>query len=206
MLLSNGLLISLFVITILGLVFAVITILRNLYEFKEKIHSAFSEQQSHSSKNQIENLKLLQDSLATGLGTLQQQLAETLKYQSGELGRRVDQLTKTTEERLNMGFEKTTTTFADVVKRLALIDEAQKKITELSGNVVSLQEILSDKRSRGAFGEVQLSTLIHNVLPTTHFALQHTLSNGKRADCVMFLPPPHRQHRYRCKIPVRKLP
>lgn len=81
-------------------------------------------------------------------------------------------------------------TFSDIVKRLALIDEAQKKITELSTNVVNLQEILTDKRSRGAFGEVQLSALITNMIPPSHFSFQHTLSNGKRVDCVLFLPAP----------------
>lgn len=81
-------------------------------------------------------------------------------------------------------------TFTDIVKRLALIDAAQKKITELSTHVVNLQEILTDKRSRGAFGEVQLSALIMNMIPASHFSFQHTLSNGKRADCVLFLPAP----------------
>ena len=65
-----------------------------------------------------------------------------------------------------------------------------KKITELSTNVVILQEVLNDKRSRGAFGEVQLNSLIRNVLPEKSFKLQHTLSNGKIADCVLFLPEP----------------
>ena len=94
------------------------------------------------------------------------------------------------EKRLADGFEKTNETFTDIVKRLALIDAAQKKITELSSNVVSLQEILNDKRSRGAFGEVQLSSLIRNVMPEQTFSFQHTLSNKKRADCILFLPEP----------------
>lgn len=111
--------------------------------------------------------------------TLQESLNQRLKEISGQV-----------EKRLSEGFEKTTATFTDIVKRLALIDEAQKKITELSTNVVSLQEILSDKRSRGAFGEVQLSSLIHNMLPENVFSFQHTFENGKRADCVLFLPKP----------------
>jgi DNA recombination protein RmuC len=77
-----------------------------------------------------------------------------------------------------------------VLTHLTRIDEAQKKITELSSNVVSLEEVLADKRSRGAFGEVQLSALVRNVMPESGFALQHTLSNGRRADCVLFLPDP----------------
>jgi DNA recombination protein RmuC len=92
--------------------------------------------------------------------------------------------------RLTKGFEKTTETFGDIIKRLALIDAAQQKITELSSNVVSLQEVLNDKRSRGAFGEVQLSALINNMIPEQHVSFQHLLSNNKRPDCMLFLPDP----------------
>lgn len=86
--------------------------------------------------------------------------------------------------------EKNASTFTHVVQRLTIIDEAQKKITELSSNVVSLQAIFSNKSARGAFGEVQLSGLIQNMIPASHYALQYTLSNGKRADCILFLPEP----------------
>src|SRR3989344_5678676 len=116
-------------------------------------------------------------------------------------GKQVENLTTTTEakikeintqveQRLTQGFEKTTETFTDVIKRLALIDAAQKQINDLSNNMMSLQDILNDKRSRGTFGEVQLSALIRNVIPEQHFAFQHTLTNGKRADCILFLPEP----------------
>jgi len=126
---------------------------------------------------------------------------ESLEKNARQLGERVKELIDTNEkrlgeisgkveERLDKGFEKTTTVFADVLKRLALIDKAQEKIAELSGNVVSLQEVLSDKRSRGAFGEVQLSALISNMMPENSYSLQHTFDNGMRADCVLFLPEP----------------
>ena len=132
---------------------------------------------------------------------VQKQVAEALARHAEEQGRRLEALTVTTdkrlqeitgqvEKRLAEGFEKTTATFADVVKRLAIIDEAQRRITELSTNVVSLQEVLSDKRSRGAFGEVQLAALVRNLLPEANFSLQYTLPNGKIADCVLFLPEP----------------
>ncbi len=74
--------------------------------------------------------------------------------------------------------------------RLATIDEAQKKIDGLTSNVVSLQELLGDKRSRGAFGEVQLEALVRNLLPPNAYEFQYTLSNGNRADCVLKLPEP----------------
>jgi DNA recombination protein RmuC len=131
----------------------------------------------------------------------QKQINESLTRNIEGLMKQVNQLTDKTdhrlkeisgqvEKRLSEGFEKTTATFADIVKRLALIDEAQKKITELSGNVVSLQEVLNDKRSRGAFGEVQLNSLISNVMPEQSYALQYKLSNERIADCVLFLPEP----------------
>jgi DNA recombination protein RmuC len=94
------------------------------------------------------------------------------------------------EKRLDEGFEKTTETFTRVLNHLTRIDEAQKKITELSADVVSLQEVLADKRSRGAFGEVQLVSLVRNVLPERGFSLQRTLSNGTRVDCLLHMPEP----------------
>jgi len=152
-------------------------------------------------QHQLTTLKTLQDSLQNGMADVRRQVTEALTQHSESLSQRVDKLTQATdlrlkeisgqvEKRLSEGFEKTTATFTDVIKRLALIDEAQKKITELSNNVVSLQEVLSDKRSRGAFGEVQLSALIRNVMPEQSFNFQHTLSNQMRADCILLLPEP----------------
>ncbi|MBB72797.1 MAG: DNA recombination protein RmuC [Legionellales bacterium] len=152
-------------------------------------------------KHQLETLKTLQDSLTKTLTMIQSQITETLKFNNEQVGQQIIKLTNNTnerlkeisgqvEKRLTEGFEKTTATFADVVKRLALIDEAQKKITELSSNVVSLQEVLADKRSRGAFGEVQLTNLIRNLMPESNFSFQYSLSNGKRVDCMLFLPEP----------------
>lgn len=117
-------------------------------------------------------------------------LSQHLQAVTEEIRTHLHNLTHQVQNRLTEGFEKTSATFIDVVKRLALIDEAQKKITELSQHVVSLQDVLIDKRARGAFGEVQLAALIANVLPSSHYALQHTLSNQKRADCILFLPQP----------------
>ena len=117
-------------------------------------------------------------------------LTSHLQALTEEIRHHLTSLTQHVNHRLTEGFEKTSSTFIDVVKRLAIIDEAQKTITELSQHVVSLQDILVDKRARGAFGEVQLSTLIANMIPSTHYQMQHTLSNQKRADCILFLPEP----------------
>jgi len=128
-------------------------------------------------------------------------LQDTLKGMTAQFNERVQQLSQTVDgrlneisgkvaERLDEGFKKTNETFTSVMSRLAVIDEAQKKIEGLASNVVSLQEILGDKRSRGAFGEVQLEALVRNSLPPDAYAFQHTLKSGARADCVLILPEP----------------
>lgn len=117
-------------------------------------------------------------------------LSQHLLAVTEEIRNHLHNLTQQVQNRLTEGFEKTSATFLDVVKRLALIDEAQRKITELSQHVVSLQDVLIDKRARGVFGEVQLAALIANVLPSSHYSMQYTLSNQKRADCILFLPQP----------------
>jgi len=117
-------------------------------------------------------------------------LAETTQSLTGKVDERLDQIAGKVNERLEEGFKKTNETFVSVMARLATIDEAQKKIENLTGSVVSLQELLGDKRSRGAFGEVQLEALVRNVLPSGAYEMQYTLSNGMRADCALKLPDP----------------
>ena len=117
-------------------------------------------------------------------------LVETTRSLNAKIDERLDQISGKVSERLDEGFKKTNETFVNVMARLATIDEAQKKIDGLTSSVLSLQELLGDKRARGAFGEVQLEALVRNVLPTSAFEMQCTLSNGTRADCVLKLPAP----------------
>ena len=174
---------------------------RRIGELTNHLSDRLNKHRESFDARQLESLKTQQENLTQGMSEVRKQVTGALVQNGDELGKRVDALTRSTDERLkaisgqvdkrlNEGFEKTTATFTDVVKRLALIDEAQKKITELSGNVVSLQEVLADKRSRGAFGEVQLASLVRNVMPENSFSFQHTLSNSTRVDCMLFLPEP----------------
>lgn len=171
-----------------------IKLLRELNSQKEQVNNTLNQ-------NQNQTLEQLINHLNKTTQANREEQSKSLLQSSEQMTKRIDMLTQATdkrlqeisgqvEKRLAEGFEKTTKTFSDILQRLALIDDAQKKITELSTNVVSLQEVLNDKRSRGAFGEVQLNSLIRNVLPEQSFKLQHTLSNGKIADCVLFLPQP----------------
>ncbi|MEM9045278.1 MAG: DNA recombination protein RmuC [Pseudomonadota bacterium] len=85
---------------------------------------------------------------------------------------------------------RTARSLGDLQQRLEAIDKAQTKIEKLSGDVLSLQDILSNKQTRGAFGEIQLNDIVSRALPPDAYALQAQLSNGKRADCLIHLPHP----------------
>ncbi len=170
-------------------------------EMQQDLNKALGDHRATFEQRQSEAIKTLDESLQRGMTLTQKQVTLSLSNSASELGKRVEHLTEATDRRLqeisgqvdrrlSEGFEKTTSTFTDVLKRLTVIDEAQKKITELTGNVVSLQEVLSDKRSRGAFGEVQLAALVRNVMPESSFSLQHTLPNETRVDCLLMLPEP----------------
>jgi len=132
----------------------------------------------------------LHDGLVTQTDRVAAQLEQLRESLTGKIDARLDQISLRVNERLDEGFRKTNDTFVNVMQRLATIDEAQKKIEILTGSVVSLQELLGDKKTRGAFGEVQLEALVRNVLPSAAFEMQYTLTNGMRADCVLKLPAP----------------
>lgn len=149
----------------------------------------------------LNSAKILQDTLQKGRQETSEQVQQTLNFFGKSTAEKLDKLTDLTslnlkelsqqvEKRLQTGLENTHLTFTDIVKRLAVIDEAQRKMSELSSHMVSLKDLLGDKKSRGAFGEVQLSSLVRNMIPESHCSFQHTLSNQKRADCILFLPKP----------------
>jgi len=103
---------------------------------------------------------------------------------------RLDAVSKRLGENMDKSTATTTKTMTDLRERLARIDVAQKNIAELSGQVVSLQEVLSNKQARGAFGEIQLNDLVTNILPPSAYQFQATLGNGTRCDCLLTLPNP----------------
>ena len=106
------------------------------------------------------------------------------------LNERLDAVSKQLGETLDKSAEKSTKTMTDLRERLARIDVAQKNIVELSSQVVSLQDLLSNKQARGAFGEIQLNDLVTSILPPSAYQFQVTLGNGTRCDCLLTLPNP----------------
>ena len=123
------------------------------------------------------------DGMAAAQETARGELTRTLTEQLTNVSKNVADNLKDTGER-------TTRTLGDLGQRLSLIDKAQQEITALSGQVVELQQILDNKQARGAFGEAQLADIVRDGLPETAYAFQHTLSNGRRADCLIRLPNP----------------
>ena len=135
-------------------------------------------------------LSQLAESSAVGQAQLSERLQAQERAVTKTLNERLADLTRRVGENLQQNTTRTGETMAKLQERLAIIDTAQKNITELSGQVVGLQDILANKQARGAFGEVQLQDLVKNALPPSAYDFQVTLGNGKRADCVVHLPNP----------------
>lgn len=124
----------------------------------------------------------------------QNRIAEAINEQKMAVLKIMDEkllaVTKSVGDGLQQSTTKTTETLHDLRERLAKIDVAQQKISSLSEQVVSLQEVLSNKQARGAFGEIQLNDLVKSILPPSAYEFQVVMSNTKRADCVLKLPNP----------------
>ena len=121
-----------------------------------------------------------------------QTMAEVAGTSQAELGRAIHERLDRVSQNLGVNLEETTRKTSENLsklnERLAVIDTAQRNITELSTRVVSLQDILANKQQRGAFGQLRMETIIQDALPRDAYTFQATLSNGKRPDCVIHLP------------------
>ena len=124
------------------------------------------------------------------LAAVQQQMQDRLADNAMRSQRSLAEMQERMRESLHGTSKQTATSLSALHERLQAIDKAQDNITKLSGDVLSLQDILSNKQTRGAFGEIQLRDIVSKALPAESYALQHTLSNGKRADCIIHLPNP----------------
>ena len=147
--------------------------------------------------NITERLGKLETELVKELGEFKSDLAKNTNDNFNNLNEKMEKklmlINDKVNERLDENFEKTNKTFTSVLERLSKIDEAQKKIDSLSNEIVSLQTVLTDKKTRGIFGEVNLKHILENVFGennTKVFRLQYTLSNNSIADSVVFAPEP----------------
>ncbi|MEM8577608.1 MAG: DNA recombination protein RmuC [Pseudomonadota bacterium] len=124
------------------------------------------------------------------LGAVQQQMQDRLADNALRTQRTLAEMQERMQGTLHGQTQATTGQLTQLQERLRAIDKAQDNITRLSGDVLSLQDILSNKQTRGAFGEIQLRDILSKALPAGAYAWQATLSNGKRADALIHLPHP----------------
>jgi DNA recombination protein RmuC len=121
-----------------------------------------------------------------------QTFAEISVARQGDVARavneRLDRMTHRVGSDLSETARKTNDSISKLHERLAVIDTAQKNLTELSTNMVSLQEILANKQARGAFGQMRMEAIVQDGLPKGAYTFQATLSNGKRPDCLLHMP------------------
>ena len=132
----------------------------------------------------------MMQSMEARLAHVQQQMQDRLADNAARSARSLAEMQQRMTETLHGSSKRTTTSLAQLQERLASIDKAQDNITKLSGDVLSLQDILSNKQTRGSFGEIQLRDIVSKALPSDSYSLQATLSNGKRPDCLIHLPNP----------------
>src|SRR3989441_1659022 len=133
-------------------------------------------------------------------------MGETLSGRQAELGRLVNERLDAVTHRIGQSMETTTRHTVESLRhlheRLALIDNAQKNLTELSSQVTSLREVLANKQARGAFGQGRMEAIVQDGLPKGSFEFQFTLSNNTRPDCVVFLPGDERPIIIDAKFPL----
>lgn len=147
--------------------------------------------------NITERIGKLETNMMKEMGNFKNDLTRDMNSDFSKLNEQVERrlllINEKVNERLDQNFEKTNKTFMNVIERLSKIDEAQKKIENLSTDIVGLQSILTDKKTRGIYGEVNLKHIMVNVFGERNdsiYRLQYTFSTGVIADCVLFAPEP----------------
>ena len=177
------------VFLVLGLVLAVliwwISTLR-----KSGQSNGLAEQEMSLLVKQLQALSDGQERLSGGLHHVSEANAKAQTNMLALMEQRLAQVQQQLSENMHGSARRTAQSLGDLQQRLASIDKAQEKITKLSGDVLRLQDILSNKQTRGAFGEIQLHDIVIKALPQDSFTMQATLSNGRRADCIIHLPNP----------------
>jgi DNA recombination protein RmuC len=138
----------------------------------------------------VQSLSEGQERLAGGLHHVGENQAVSQSAMLQVMETRLAEVSRQMGEALHGTSTRTARSLGELQQRLETIDKAQANIEKLSGNVLSLQDILSNKQTRGAFGEIQLHDIVQKALPPDAYQMQATLSNGKRADCLVHLPNP----------------
>lgn len=147
-------------------------------------------QQMNQLGQRVQMLSDGQQQLAGGLTHVSEAQVASQTRMLELMEKRLALVTESMNVNLQGSAQRTAKSLGALHERLETIDKAQANIEKLSGNVLSLQDILSNKQTRGAFGEIQLNDIVGKALPRDSYTLQATLSNGRRADCLIHLPNP----------------
>lgn len=140
--------------------------------------------------HRVQGLSEGQERLSGGLHHVSEAQAQSQIKMLQLMEQRLGEVQQQMTENLHGSARRTAMSLGELQERLTAIDKAQDNITKLSGDVLSLQDILSNKQTRGAFGEIQLNDIVTKALPSDSYTLQATLSNGRRVDCLIHLPNP----------------
>jgi len=173
----------------LGLGVLIIMLVRRVARDNREMALRLEENRS-AANNQMQHMIQVTASLDGRLNQMSDQSTKEAAEMNRTLAERLDKVSQRMGESLEKTNKNTTDSLGDLKSRLAVIDEAQKNITALSDQMVGLQDILSNKQARGAFGEIQLKDLVTQILPPNAYGFQAQMSNGRRADCLIKLPNP----------------
>ena len=157
---------------------------------RSRLDSAERQDAADKAQEQISVIMQANASLESRIKTMSEVHSSQQEKMQNTLDKRLDNVSVRLGESLEKSTETTGKSLGELKERLTVIDQAQKNITELSGQMVGLQDILSNKQARGAFGEIQLNDLVSSILPPSAYEFQATMENGKRADCLIKLPNP----------------
>ncbi|MGV6848652.1 MAG: DNA recombination protein RmuC [Marinibacterium sp.] len=160
--------------------------LQYLAQAQEQLRGGLGQMSEAQAGAQVQVIQTMEARLAA----VQQQMADRLAENALKSQVVLAEMQERMKDSLQGSSTATTASLTQLQERLAVIDKAQDNITRLSGDVLSLQDILSNKQTRGAFGEIQLTDIVGKALPRDSYSLQATLSNGRRADCLIHLPYP----------------
>ena len=152
----------------------------------------------------LERQRRLDEEMAA-VKTLQAAVTGRIDMLTQNVGQRFDSLQNRVGDGLKENVKETTESLSKLNERLAVIDAAQKNLTSLTSEVLTLKDVLSNKQTRGAFGQGRMEAIIRDALPPNSFEFQATLKNGKRPDCVIHLPNDPRPLIIDAKFPLESI-
>jgi DNA recombination protein RmuC len=162
----------------------------NIIDLNKDINETIFKNVENTHQTSKENIKDISEMLSQTFKENKEHLNDNMTSLQKEVGEHLEKITNKVDGKLDSGFDKSNKIFNEIINKINLIEEAQNKIEDLSKNVTDLQNVLSDKQSRGAWGEVQLERIIGNTFPRSHYETQYKLSNGKSVDFLLRIPDP----------------